>query len=410
MHTPRTDTLFFWLRWPMITCLYVSQGIPFGLAMEALPVVLRTQGASLGALAFLPLVGLPWVLKFSWASHVDNRWTPRLGRRRSWILPMQSIVLVCLLLVLALGISEATLPWLLALCALASLASATQDIATDGMVAERFSAQELPHANAIQIASTMIGFFYGGAVFLMLTGWLGQTVALLALSLPIIISLVLAISWREPSPAAAFANSPLRAQASLRNFLKRPGAGTLLAAALLSAATIVACHGLSKLLLTDAGWALEDIGRLGMAGGAITVLLGCGGGAWLTARFGARRIFALGLSSASLAGLLWFGLSQQTQMPIALVWLATALASFGTGTASVAIMTQAMRFAQSGQQAGTDITTVQSMRDLGEITASSSIVALAAWAGYTGGFLVGIALALLTLLIHFRRPSENADN
>ncbi len=389
---------FTWLRWPLIACLYVSQGIPFGLAMEALPVILRAQGASLGALAFLPLVGLPWVLKFTWATMVDNHWSPWLGRRRTWILPMQAIVLGCILLVLALGISGTTLPWLIALCALASLASATQDVATDGMVAERFAATELPHANAIQVASTMIGFFYGGAFFLMLAGRLGQTAALLALGLPAAASLILAATWREPPPAAAPATG--HARASLRHFLGRPGAPALAAAALLSAAAIVSCHGLSKLVLTDADWSLQDIGRLGMAGGAVTVLLGCGGGAWLTARFGARRIFAAGLLSAGLAGLLWFGMAQQAGGPVWQVWLATALASFGAGAASVAIMTQAMRFAQSGEQAGTDVTTVQSMRDLGEIGASSAIVALAASIGYAGGFLTGVALVLVTLSIH----------
>lgn len=387
-----------WLRWPLIACLYLSQGIPFGLAMEALPVILRKQGADLGALAWLPLVGLPWMLKFVWAAGVDNRWTPRLGRRRSWILPMQGTVLGCLLLVIALGISGPTLPWLVGLCALASVASATQDIATDGMVAERFPPSELPQANAIQTASTMIGFFYGGAFFLVLAERLGHSAALLALAAPVAASLILAAGWREPDPAQAPRRTVL-APASILRFLRRPGAVPLLAAALLSAAAIVSCHGLSKLLLSDSGWSMEDIGRLGMAGGAVTVLLGCGGGAWLVSRLGAARVFGLGVMSVGLAGMLWFVLSRQAAMPEAQIWLATALASFGAGSASVAVMTLAMAFAQASPQAGTDITTVQSMRDLGEIGASSAIIALAAHAGYGAGFLTGVGIALAVLLL-----------
>jgi len=38
--------------------------------------------------------------------------------------------------------------------------------------------------------------------------------------------------------------------------------------------TAVAGYGLSKLLLVDAGWPLEEVGKVGMAGGMITVLLG----------------------------------------------------------------------------------------------------------------------------------------
>ena len=42
--------------------LYFSQGIPIGIAMDALPTLLRHDGVSLYALTFLPLVGLPWVV------------------------------------------------------------------------------------------------------------------------------------------------------------------------------------------------------------------------------------------------------------------------------------------------------------------------------------------------------------
>lgn len=58
-----------------ITLLYLSQGIPIGIAMDAMPTLLRHDGAPLHALAFLPLVGLPWVVKFLWAPVVDNRWS-----------------------------------------------------------------------------------------------------------------------------------------------------------------------------------------------------------------------------------------------------------------------------------------------------------------------------------------------
>lgn len=146
-----------------LALLYLSQGIPIGLAMDALPTLLRQDGAPLQALAFLPLVGLPWVVKFLWAPWVDNHWSRRFGRRRSWILPMQCIVLACLLGLATLGLGVASAGWAVGLLALASLASATQDIATDGMAAEHFSGELLAKVNAVQIAGVMIGFFGGGA-------------------------------------------------------------------------------------------------------------------------------------------------------------------------------------------------------------------------------------------------------
>ncbi|MFY2605773.1 RhtX/FptX family siderophore transporter [Achromobacter ruhlandii] len=389
----------------MIGALYFSQGIPLGVAMEALPTLLRRDGAPLHALAWLPLVGLPWVLKFLWAPQVDNRWRAALGRRRSWILPMQAVVLACLAAVAMTGIAAASAPWVVGLMALASLASATQDIATDGLTAERFDGQALARANAVQVGGTMVGFFAGGPGCLVLAGWLGQGVALTLLAAVVAFSLLMALGWREaalPAPAAA----PRRA--TLAGFARRPGAWALVLAAFLAAMTAVTGYGLSKLFLVDAGWPVEAVGRLGMAGGAVTVLLGCGGGAWLVGRMGARGALALGLAASGAAAAAWLAQAQGwAAQPTPTAYLAQALGSFGAGAASVALMTLAMRFAARGTQAGTDMTAVQSARDLGEILTSSLITALAARLGYAAGFGGGLLAAVATLAfvaLALRRP------
>lgn len=380
----------------MIGALYFSQGIPLGVAMEALPTLLRRDGAPLHALAWLPVVGLPWVLKFLWAPLVDNRWRAMLGRRRSWILPMQAVVLACLAAVAVTGIAAASAPWVVGLMALASLASATQDIATDGLTAERFDGQALARANAVQVGGTMVGFFAGGPGCLVLAGRLGQGGALALLAAVVAFSLLMALGWREtalPVPAAA----PRRA--TLAGFARRPGAWALVLAAFLSAMTAVAGYGLSKLFLLDAGWPVDAVGRLGMAGGAVTVLLGCGGGAWLVGRLGARGALALGLAASGAAAVAWLAQAQGwAAQPALMAYLAQAMGSFGAGAASVALMTLAMRFAARGAQSGTDMTAVQSARDLGEILTSSLITGLAAQLGYAAGFGGGLLAAVVTLV------------
>ena len=114
-----------------LALLYLSQGIPIGLAIGAIPVLLRHDGATIKVLSFLPLVTLPWVLKFTWAPIVDNYWLKSLGRRHSWILPMQAIVILCMLILATIGITLASASWTVILLILTSLASSTQDIATD---------------------------------------------------------------------------------------------------------------------------------------------------------------------------------------------------------------------------------------------------------------------------------------
>ena len=383
--------------WLMVAALYFTQGVPLGLAMEALPAMLRRDGAPLDALAFLPLVGLPWVLKFLWAAQVDNRWNARLGRRRSWLLPMQALATACLLGAALLGLSAASAPLIVALAALGSLASATQDIATDGLLAERFEGPALGCANALQVGGTMVGFFTGGSGVLMLSGMFDQRMALLALAVISAASLALVVLWRETALTAMQA-VPAARQASLRGFIRRPGAPALLGIAFLSSMTAVAGYGLSKLLLVDAGWPLEEVGKVGMAGGMITVLLGCGGGAWLIGRHGPQRIFLLGIGASAAAAGLWLWLAAMpAPLPSSLVWLATALGCFGAGCASVSMLTMAMQFARQSGQAGTDMTAVQSMRDGGEILTSSTLTGVAATTGYGGSFTLGIVCALLAM-------------
>lgn len=381
----------------MIAALYFSQGIPLGVAMEALPTLLRRDGAELGTLAWLPLVGLPWVLKFLWAPQVDNHWRPLMGRRRSWIVPMQTLVLACMVGVALLGISSASAAWVVGLMAVASLASATQDIATDGLTAERFEGQTLARANAVQVGGTMVGFFFGGPGALIMAGYIGQGGALAVLAAVVAFSLLLAATWRETALEGK-APCPPRQRASLAGFVRRRGAWQLALAAFLSAMTAVAGYGLSKLFLVDAGWELEAVGQIGMAGGVVTVLLGCGGGAWLIGKLGARTVLAMGLAASGTAALCWLAQAQGWASPVpGMAYAAQGLGSFGAGAASVAMMTLAMRFARQGVQSGTDMTAVQSARDLGEILTSSMMTGLAAQIGYGGGFACGVAVAVATL-------------
>ncbi|MEL5395831.1 RhtX/FptX family siderophore transporter [Serratia nevei] len=374
--------------------LYFSQGIPIGIAMDALPTLLRHDGASLQALAFLPLVGLPWVVKFLWAPLVDNHWSPRFGRRRSWIIPLQCVVTLCLILLSAVGIFAAAAGLCVALLAVASLASATQDIATDGMAAEHVSGELLSRVNAIQIAGVMSGFFVGGAGMMMLSARVGVQGALLAMAIFPAVSLLAIGRFRQHADLP-----PERADsrpASLLRTLRRRGAARLLTLTLLSAVTAVSGFGLAKLFLTDHGWTPAQVGQIGMAGGMVTLVLGCGGGAWLVSRLGVWKAFAVGLGCALCASLCWLAMANwglQSGGVIAAV-MGGALAS---GVTSVAIMTAGMQFAAQGDQAGTDMTMVQSSRDIGEMVSNMLMVGMTASLGYRFSFALAAALAVLLL-------------
>ncbi|WP_272657162.1 MULTISPECIES: RhtX/FptX family siderophore transporter [unclassified Providencia] len=377
--------------------LYLAQGIPMGIAMDALPTFLRHDGGELKALAFLPLVGLPWVVKFLWASFVDNHWGNRLGRRKSWIIPMQIIVTITMFALSTIGLSvENALPCIVLLFA-ASLASATQDIATDGMAAEQVSGTMLSKINAVQIAGVMAGFFIGGAGLMIMSESLGQHLALGVLACVPLLSLLFISVCPLKTPSIT---QEMNEKASLLKTVKRRGAPRLLLLTLLSAVTAVSGFGLAKLFLNDAGWSLAQIGKMGMAGGMVTLVLGCGGGAWLIGKIGVWRAFSFGLLFALLSSLLWL-LQSANGVSISLVALCITFGSLSAGITSVAIMTAGMQFASRYQQAGTDMTVVQSTRDIGELASSMMLVGLTAAVGYSSGFILGALIAFIALLVTF---------
>src|SRR6185312_11431970 len=66
------------------------QGIPMGLAGGSVPFLLKSH-LSYGQIGIFSLASYPYSLKLLWSPIVDAVWTPRVGRRKSWILPIQTL-------------------------------------------------------------------------------------------------------------------------------------------------------------------------------------------------------------------------------------------------------------------------------------------------------------------------------
>jgi PAT family acetyl-CoA transporter-like MFS transporter 1 len=74
----------------LLVLLYFLQGIPMGLAHGSVPFLLKNV-VSYSAIGVFSLAAYPYSLKLLWSPIVDAVWSPRFGRRKSWILPIQTI-------------------------------------------------------------------------------------------------------------------------------------------------------------------------------------------------------------------------------------------------------------------------------------------------------------------------------
>lgn len=74
----------------LLVLLYFLQGIPMGLAHGSVPFLLKNN-VSYSAIGVFSLAAYPYSLKLLWSPIVDAVWSPKIGRRKSWILPIQTI-------------------------------------------------------------------------------------------------------------------------------------------------------------------------------------------------------------------------------------------------------------------------------------------------------------------------------
>ncbi|KAJ3490155.1 hypothetical protein NLI96_g1649 [Meripilus lineatus] len=156
----------------LLVVLYLIQGFPLGLALGSVPFLLR-EHLSYSQLATFSLASYPYSLKLLWSPIVDSYFYRKLGRRKSWILPMQ-IVIGSTMLALSFNAEEfmenpADHIYALsaAFTALVTF-SATQDIAVDGWALTLLSEENLAYAATCQTIGLNTGFFASFTVFLAL--------------------------------------------------------------------------------------------------------------------------------------------------------------------------------------------------------------------------------------------------
>ncbi|MDQ3270751.1 MAG: hypothetical protein M3Q12_01090, partial [Pseudomonadota bacterium] len=140
------ETLRVYLEAPTLRMLLLgfSAGLPLLLVFGTLSFWLREAGIDRTTIGYLSWVGLAYGFKWVWAPLVDRLPIPvltrLLGRRRSWLLLSQAIIMAALVSMALTDPRVALLPvvW----CALAvAFASATQDIALDAFRIESADAR-----------------------------------------------------------------------------------------------------------------------------------------------------------------------------------------------------------------------------------------------------------------------------
>ena len=378
----------------LIASLYVTQGIPLGVAFDALPAILRQEGYDTAVIGLVGVMMLPWAIKFFWAPFVDRFSGLSVARRRRWIWPAQTI-LAGLFLAIALwpaGAKVGAAAFVLLL--IANFVSATQDIATDGLAVEALPKRTLGWANGIQIGGFALGMLIGGALTTLLYDVGGWTLSFGMLSAIVLLTLLPVLSYRSDNPQPTAQDAPRGAspKPGLKKLIARRGALYMISIAATFYFGRAMAGAMTGPFLVDAGFSLSHIALVNGAGiGVITLVAGLLG-AVLVTRAGAQRT-AIGAGSiAALTLFLWLIPARGGSPGMPEVLGIVLLNGAASGVLYVAVFTLFMQWA-SRDQAGTDVSLLQCSETLTNIPAIMIGGVVAGALGFAANYLVAGLLA-----------------
>ena len=410
----------------LLSSLYFSQGLPSGLLAHALPVLLREHEVPLQYIGYLKLLALPWMFKFVWAPYVDRYHFRRTGPHRSWILPMQSLVIFMLLGLSLLGpetIFSGYLPLFFLMLLLLNFCSATQDIATDGLAVKLLPSRWRGLGNSIQVSGYKLGLIVGGSLLLLSIdhfGWsksfIGLAAILALLTLPIL------ILRESPHSNARAAGDPAALAGtettgfdalwrSYHDFFRQPGMMSWLLVILTYKSGDAFGSGMVKPMLVDAGFSLSAIGSVTLAASIAGMVAAVLGG-YLYYRWGAKvTLLCFGLLQA--VGIGAFALIARGHTELVSLYGISIFEQVADGMSTVVLFALMMEQCRPNHE-GADYSIQACFQVLlaGFIGAASGWVASAV--GYSQHFLLAMMLGLLALIpawyyLQFKLPQKAPD-
>ena len=384
--------------WFLISTLYTTQFLSLGFFLVTLTAVLREQNVPVETVGLVYLLGLVWPLKPLWAPLVDRISFGRPGHYRIWLLLCQSLVVILLVCIGQLD-PGADFGLVFGLCFLVALASATQDVAIDGLACRLLPPARRGLANGVQMAGGLIGNLLGGGAMLMAYPHLGWRGCLLALAAVTALPVVQLLFFREPLwPRSHLSVGALFLRAG--RFWRLPGKGGWLGLLLLFPVGNGIAYGIMTPLLVDAGWPLERIGLIANTFGSLAGIAAALATGWLAGHVSRRRL----LTSAAvvqIAGVLALAIPAAGYTGEIAGGAAVILFFCCYNPASTVLAILMMDHASSGSPA-TDYTLQSSLNQLVAIVMMSAGAALVPVTGYGGAVAAGAIAAVLAALLSFR--------
>ena len=421
-----------YLEWPSVRMFFLgfSAGLPLLLVLGTLGFWLREAGIDRTTIGYLSWVALFYAGKWLWAPLVDRVpilfLTKRLGRRRSWLLFAQALIIFGLI-GMATTDPKQNLEPIVWFALLVAFGSATQDIALDAFRIESAKAQYQAALAASYQTGYRLAMIWAGAGALWLAARAETTTgvylaeawqfAYLCMALSIGVGVVTTLLSPEPQsvllPKARSAGQWLQ-QTLIQPFADFIGRYRWQAFLILG---LIAIYRISDVVMgimanpfyVDMGYTKDEVAAITKVFGVIMTLLGAFLGGLLTMRFGVMRVLFLGGVLSAASNLLFAWLSTRGHDLNGLVWVISA-DNLSSGIASAAFIAYL-----------SSLTNVQYSATQYALFSSMMLLLPKWFAGFSGAYvdtfgyehffiatsLIGIpVLILITLAIRFEKSNS----
>jgi PAT family beta-lactamase induction signal transducer AmpG len=365
-----------YLTAPALRMLFLgfSAGLPLLLVLGTLSFRLREAGIDRATIGFLSWVGLAYALKWVWAplvDHVNLPWLTRLlGKRRSWLLFSQLLVIIGLI-GMALGNPQESFQTLIYWSVWVAFASATQDIALDAFRIESAEVKIQAALAATYQTGYRIAMIWAGAGSLWvaaqyevasLTGYQQQAwqIAYFVMALSMLTGCLTVFLSPEPvfeRPLAARQFTEWIKEALVApfsDFIHRFRWQAVLILALIGVYRIsdVVMGIMANPFYVDMGYTKEEVAAVSKIFGVLMTLVGAFIGGILSLRIGMMRSLMLGALLSAASNLLFAWLTGQGHNLHALIWVVSAdnLAGGVASSAFVAYLSGLTRIKYSATQ------------------------------------------------------------
>ncbi|WP_058524968.1 AmpG family muropeptide MFS transporter [Legionella birminghamensis] len=380
----------------IIFLLGFSSGLPLALITSTLQAWFADAGMSVLATGLLSLVGLPYVYRIIWGPLLDRYSLFSLGKRRSWILSMQILLLLSFNLMAWCSPNQSP-QWMAFLALLIAFFSATQDIAIDAHRTEYLQESEFALGASLAVFGYRLALFIAGGLALVMANSLGWSFTYRIMGALMGLGIFAALWSPEPSqPANVQPNFLQLFLEPLKELWNRPGIIPLILFILFyklgEAFTTTTSGIVMPFLIQGLGFSLDTIGYVNKMLGISSILLGGLAAGFLLLRWPLyQALLVFGIIQA-LTNVLFIALAI-TGKNLTLFAIAVVLDNFAAGMGSTALVALFMRLVNR-QYTATQFSLLVAISTLPRTFSGPIAALLQIWTGWVGLYEFSFVLAL----------------